>query len=93
MQALEQFESTLKKEPRRFRSLLRSGHAAQLSGSAIRVVSIFASCEGLCSRRQACKIRTRRGGTGDFAEIGANRFFDRPSFADLPDKQTLATVG
>ena len=33
MQALEQFESTLKKEPRRFRSLYGAAHAAQLSGS------------------------------------------------------------
>jgi hypothetical protein len=33
MQALEQFEATLKKEPRRFRSLYGAAHAAQLSGS------------------------------------------------------------
>ena len=32
-QALEQFEATLKKEPRRFRSLYGAAHAAQLSGS------------------------------------------------------------
>ena len=31
--ALEQFEGTLKKEPRRFRSLYGAAHAAQLSGS------------------------------------------------------------
>jgi len=31
--ALEQFEATLKKEPRRFRSLYGAAHAAQLSGS------------------------------------------------------------
>jgi len=31
--ALEQFEQTLKKEPRRFRSLYGAAHAAQLSGS------------------------------------------------------------
>jgi hypothetical protein len=31
--ALEQFEMTLKKEPRRFRSLYGAAHAAQLSGS------------------------------------------------------------
>jgi hypothetical protein len=33
MQALEQFEATLKKEPKRFRSLYGAAHAAQLSGS------------------------------------------------------------
>jgi tetratricopeptide (TPR) repeat protein len=33
MQALEQFEATLKKEPRRFRSLYGAAHAARLSGS------------------------------------------------------------
>jgi tetratricopeptide (TPR) repeat protein len=33
MQALAQFEATLKKEPRRFRSLYGAAHAAQLSGS------------------------------------------------------------
>ena len=33
-EALEQFEATLKKEPRRFRSLYGAAHAAQLSGSA-----------------------------------------------------------
>lgn len=32
-QALEQFEATLKKEPRRFRSLYEAAHAAQLSGA------------------------------------------------------------
>jgi hypothetical protein len=32
-QALEQFEATLKKEPRRFRSLYGAAHAAQLSGN------------------------------------------------------------
>jgi Tfp pilus assembly protein PilF len=32
-QALEQFEATLKKEPRRFRSLYGAAHAAQLIGS------------------------------------------------------------
>jgi hypothetical protein len=32
-QALEQFEATLKREPRRFRSLYGAAHAAQLSGS------------------------------------------------------------
>ena len=32
-QALQQFEATLKKEPRRFRSLYGAAHAAQLSGS------------------------------------------------------------
>ncbi len=32
--ALEQFEATLKKEPRRFRSLYGAAHAAQLAGSA-----------------------------------------------------------
>jgi hypothetical protein len=31
--ALEQFEATLKKEPRRFRSLYGAAHAAQLLGS------------------------------------------------------------
>jgi len=30
---LEQFEATLKKEPRRFRSLYGAAHAAQLIGS------------------------------------------------------------
>jgi hypothetical protein len=33
-EALEQFKATLKKEPRRFRSLYGAAHAAQLSGSA-----------------------------------------------------------
>ncbi len=32
--ALEQFDATLKKEPRRFRSLYGAAHAAQLAGSA-----------------------------------------------------------
>ena len=32
-QALEQFEATLKKEPRRFRALYGAAHAAQLSGN------------------------------------------------------------
>lgn len=32
-EALEQFEATLKKEPRRFRSLYGAAHAAQLSGN------------------------------------------------------------
>jgi tetratricopeptide (TPR) repeat protein len=32
-QALQQFEATLKKEPRRFRALYGAAHAAQLSGN------------------------------------------------------------
>jgi Tfp pilus assembly protein PilF len=32
-QALQQFEATLKKEPRRFRALCGAAHAAQLSGN------------------------------------------------------------
>jgi len=32
-QALEQFEATLKKEPKRFRALHDAAHAAQLSGN------------------------------------------------------------
>jgi Tfp pilus assembly protein PilF len=32
-QALQQFEATLQKEPRRFRSVYGAAHAAQLSGS------------------------------------------------------------
>ncbi len=49
--ALEQFEATLTKEPRRFRALYGAAHAAQASAeTAMRVKNIFELVEGFCSR-------------------------------------------
>ena len=51
-QALEQFEATLKKEPRRFRSLYGAAQAAQLSGSRDAEPTVFSrAAGGLRSRR------------------------------------------
>jgi hypothetical protein len=47
-QALVQFEATLKKEPRRFRSLYGAAHAAQLSGKTDLSKQYFAELLGIC---------------------------------------------
>ena len=49
-QALEQFEATLKKEPRRFRSLYGAAHAAQLSGSRDTSQKYFRELLKVCVR-------------------------------------------
>jgi hypothetical protein len=48
--ALEQFEGTLKKEPRRFRSLYGAAHAAQLSGSHDTSQKYFRELLRVCAR-------------------------------------------
>jgi hypothetical protein len=48
--ALAQFEATLKKEPRRFRSLYGAAHAAQLSGQFDVSQKYFAELLTVCSR-------------------------------------------
>ena len=48
--ALEQFEATLKKEPRRFRSLYGAAHAAQLSGSRDTSHKYFRELLKVCAR-------------------------------------------
>ena len=56
--ALVQFEASLKKEPRRFRSLYGAAHAAQLSGSSDLSQKYFGElADGLCALRQAWKTR------------------------------------
>ena len=49
-QALEQFEATLKKEPRRFRSLYGAAHAAQLSGKREASQGYFRELLQVCAR-------------------------------------------
>jgi hypothetical protein len=49
-QALEQFEATLKKEPRRFRALYGAAHAAQLSGDRDASQKYFLELLTVCSR-------------------------------------------
>ena len=48
--ALEQFEATLKKEPRRFNSLYGAAHAAQLSGNRGTSQQFFRELLSICSR-------------------------------------------
>jgi Tfp pilus assembly protein PilF len=48
--ALEQFEATLKKEPRRFRSLYGAAHAAQLSGSRATGQKYFRELLKVCAK-------------------------------------------
>jgi hypothetical protein len=48
--ALEQFEATLKKEPRRFRSLSGAAHAAQLSGSRDTSQGFFRELLTVCAQ-------------------------------------------
>jgi Tfp pilus assembly protein PilF len=48
--ALEQFEATLKKEPRRFRSLYGAAHAAQLSGKREASQGYFRELLQVCAR-------------------------------------------
>ena len=48
--ALEQFEATLKKEPRRFRSLYGAAHAAQLSGNRDTSQRYFRELVKVCER-------------------------------------------
>jgi tetratricopeptide (TPR) repeat protein len=48
--ALEQFEATLKKEPRRFRSLYGAAHAAQLSGNRDTSQKYFRELLQVCVR-------------------------------------------
>jgi len=48
--ALVQFEATLQKEPRRFRSLYGAAHAAQLSGSKHLSQKYFGELLAVCSR-------------------------------------------
>jgi tetratricopeptide (TPR) repeat protein len=50
MQALEQFEATLKQEPWRFRSLYGAAHAAQLSGSRDTSQKYFRELLKVCAR-------------------------------------------
>jgi hypothetical protein len=47
--ALDQFEATLKKEPRRFNSLYGAAHAAQLSGSRDTSQTYFRVLLGVCA--------------------------------------------
>jgi len=47
--ALEQFEATLRKEPRRFRSLYGAAHAAQLSGSSDASQRYFRELLSVCA--------------------------------------------
>lgn len=47
--ALEQFEATLKKEPRRFRSLYGAAHAAQLNGSRNMSQKYFSELLKVCA--------------------------------------------
>jgi hypothetical protein len=49
-QALEQFEATLKKEPRRFRSVYGAAHAAQLSGRRDSSQKYFRELLKICAR-------------------------------------------
>jgi hypothetical protein len=49
-QALEQFEATLKTEPRRFRSVYGAAHAAQLSGSRDSSQKYFRELLKVCAR-------------------------------------------
>jgi hypothetical protein len=49
-QALEQFAATLRKEPRRFRSLYGAAHAAQLSGSHELSQKYFGELQQVCVR-------------------------------------------
>jgi hypothetical protein len=49
-QALQQFEATLKKEPRRFRSLYGAAHAAQLSGIRDSSQRYFSELLKVCAR-------------------------------------------
>ena len=49
-QALEQFAATLRKEPRRFRSLYGAAHAAQLSGSHELSQRYFGELQQVCVR-------------------------------------------
>lgn len=51
-QALEQFEATLEKEPRRFRSLYGAAHAAQLSGSRDSSQKYFRELLKTCARAE-----------------------------------------
>jgi Tfp pilus assembly protein PilF len=51
-QALEQFEATLKKEPRRFRSLYGAAHAAQLSGRRDTSQKYFRELLQVCARAE-----------------------------------------
>jgi hypothetical protein len=47
--ALVQFEATLEKEPRRFRSLYGAAHAAQLSGSSDLSLKYFGELLTICA--------------------------------------------
>ncbi len=49
-QALEQFEGTLQKEPRRFRSLYGAAHAAQLTGNRDLSQKYFGELQQVCVR-------------------------------------------
>ena len=49
VQALEQFEATLKKEPGRFRALYGAAHAAQLSGNRDKSEEYFREMLKICS--------------------------------------------
>ena len=49
-QALEQFEATLRKEPRRFRSVYGAAHAAQLSGNRELSRKYFSELRQVCVR-------------------------------------------
>jgi 1,2-phenylacetyl-CoA epoxidase PaaB subunit len=49
-QAMQQFEATLQKEPRRFRSLYGAAHAAQLSGDAQSSQKYFRELIKVCAR-------------------------------------------
>jgi Tfp pilus assembly protein PilF len=51
-QALEQFEATLKKEPRRFRSLYGAAHAARLSGNNGSSQKYFRELLKICARAE-----------------------------------------
>jgi Tfp pilus assembly protein PilF len=48
--ALEQFEATLKREPRRFRSVYGAAHAAQLSGRRDLSQKYFRELLKVCAR-------------------------------------------
>jgi hypothetical protein len=47
---LDQFEATLKKEPRRFRSIYGAAHAAQIIGSPDTSKKYFRELLGVCAK-------------------------------------------
>lgn len=74
VQALGQFEATLTKEPRRFRSLYGAALAAQLSGNRVSSQRYFGELLNVCEHadkpgRTESSGRTAGGVAEDFAEL------------------------